>query len=49
MLSVRYPASFNEFAVHADFEAYRNKLQQAKDNFTGVYNSVKEKVDTNMK
>lgn len=49
LMAVRYPASFNEFAVHGDFETYRQKLEQAKATFTTVYNSVKEKVDASMK
>jgi hypothetical protein len=45
---VRYPASFNEFSVHGDFEAYRHKLTQARETFVGVYQSVKDKVDASL-
>lgn len=49
LLTVRYPASFNEFSVHGDFEAYRLKLSQARESFVGVYQSVKDKVDSSLK
>jgi hypothetical protein len=49
MKIVRYPASYNEYSVHPDFDAYRSKLVQARENFEGVYNSVKEKVDSSMR
>ncbi|KAI9634308.1 uncharacterized protein MKK02DRAFT_34810 [Dioszegia hungarica] len=47
-LHFRYPASFNEFSVHGDFEAYRHKLTQARETFVGVYQSVKDKVDASL-
>lgn len=43
--SVRYPASLNDFAVSGDFDAYRQKLVQARDSFIGVYDVVKERVE----
>jgi hypothetical protein len=43
---VRYPASFNDFAVHCDFEAYRQRLITARDTFAGVYEQVKDKVES---
>ena len=46
---VRYPVSFNEFSCHADFDEYRQKLEHARDNFVGVYTTVKERIDSNMK
>ena len=46
---VRYPASFNEFSVNGEWEAYRQKLNHARENFVGVYQSVKDKVDTSLK
>jgi hypothetical protein len=46
---VRYPASFNDFAIDGDFEAYRQKLIQARDAFFGVYETVKDRVDASMR
>ncbi len=47
--SVRYPASFNEFAVHGTFDSYRTKLVRAKEEFADVYSSVKERVEVSLK
>ncbi|ORY23528.1 hypothetical protein BCR39DRAFT_561900 [Naematelia encephala] len=47
-LHFRYPASFNEFSIHGDFESYVAKLSAARDTFQGVYNSVKDKVDQSL-
>jgi len=49
LMPVRYPSSYNHFAVHNDFEGYKNKLLQAQKNFMEVYNSVKERVDASMR
>lgn len=46
---VRYPASFNDFSVHSDFEAYRQKLAQSRDVYMGIYSSVKEKVEPSLR
>lgn len=48
-LPVRYPSSFNEFAIHTDFEAHKQKLKQARDSFMEVYGTVKDKVDNSMR
>lgn len=47
--TVRYPASFNDFSVHADFEAYRQKLAASRDVYMGIYASVKERVEPSLR
>jgi len=49
LTAVRYPASFNDFAVSGDFEAYRQKLIAARDSFQGVYDVVKDRVEGSLK
>lgn len=49
LISVRYPASFNDFAVHSDFEAYRQRLVSSRDTFASVYDLVKDKVEASLK
>jgi hypothetical protein len=39
---------FNEFSVTPDFESYRHKLENARDTFLAVYNSVKDRVDSSL-
>ncbi|TYJ57517.1 hypothetical protein B9479_001835 [Cryptococcus floricola] len=43
-LHFRYPVSYNEFSVSPDFDCYRKKLQEAKDEFKGLFEQVREKV-----
>jgi hypothetical protein len=43
-LHFRYGSSYNEFAVRADFDAFRQKLQVAKDAVDRVWDSVKGQV-----
>ncbi|KLT44995.1 hypothetical protein CC85DRAFT_282909 [Cutaneotrichosporon oleaginosum] len=45
-LHFRYPASLNDFAVSGDFDTYRRKLISARDGFLGVYDVVKDRVDS---
>lgn len=47
-LHFRYPASLNDFAVHGDFESYRTKLVAARDSFIGVYDVVKDRVESSL-
>lgn len=47
--SVRYPASLNDYAIYGDFESFRQKLILARDNFVGVYDVVKDRVDGSLK
>lgn len=49
LTSVRYPASFNDFAISGDFETYRLKLVAARDSFQALYDLVKERVEGNLK
>lgn len=49
LTTVRYPASFNDFAVSGDFESYRAKLVAARDSFQGVYEVVKDRVEGSLK
>lgn len=44
-LHFRYPASYNEFSVQADFEGFRHKLALGKDGFDKVWDGVKAQVD----
>jgi hypothetical protein len=46
--TVRYPVSFNEFSVHSDFDAYREKLSQSREAIMGIYQSVKDKVEPSL-
>ena len=46
--AVRYPASFNEFAIHSDFNSYRHKLTEARETFLGIYHSVRDKIDASL-
>ncbi|KIR69347.1 hypothetical protein I314_00457, partial [Cryptococcus bacillisporus CA1873] len=43
-LHFRYPVSYNEYSIHPDFESYRRKLQQAKDDFKGLFDQVRDRV-----
>ncbi|KIR51036.1 hypothetical protein I315_06496 [Cryptococcus gattii Ru294] len=43
-LHFRYPVSYNEYSIHSDFESYRRKLQQAKDDFKGLFDQVRDRV-----
>lgn len=36
----------NDFAVYGDFESYRQKLVAARDSFVGVYDVVKDRVES---
>ncbi|OCF34791.1 hypothetical protein I316_03335 [Kwoniella heveanensis BCC8398] len=47
-LHFRYPVSFNDFSIHGDYESYRHKLQNASNTFSGVYETVKDKVDSSL-
>ncbi|CAD6573886.1 MAG: hypothetical protein TREMPRED_000956 [Tremellales sp. Tagirdzhanova-0007] len=47
-LHFRYPISFNEFAVHGNFQAYRDKFIQAREEFASMYSTVKERLDASM-
>ena len=48
-LAVRYPVSFNDYSIHADFGLYRDKFILARDSFAEVYNAVKDKVENSMR
>ncbi|OXG28773.1 hypothetical protein C361_00422 [Cryptococcus neoformans Tu259-1] len=43
-LHFRYPVSYNEYSIHPDFESYRRKTQQAKDDFKGLFDQVRDRV-----
>lgn len=43
-LHFRYPVSYNEYSIHPDFESYRRKMQQAKDDFKGLFDQVRDRV-----
>lgn len=47
-MSVRYPASFNAFSVHGDFDQYQQKFMSAQKEFTEVYGLVKDKIGSAM-
>ncbi|KAF8490950.1 hypothetical protein F5888DRAFT_1637849 [Russula emetica] len=44
-LHFRYASSWNEFSVQGDYDGFRNKLRNGKDNFYRVWDSVKSQVD----
>jgi hypothetical protein len=44
-LHFRYASSWNEFSIQGDYDGFRNKLRNAKDNFYRVWDSVKSQVD----
>ncbi|KAM0746439.1 hypothetical protein T439DRAFT_341042 [Meredithblackwellia eburnea MCA 4105] len=45
-LHFRYGISYNEFAVQHDAEAFRGKLEFAKNSFNGVWDTVKTQVES---
>lgn len=44
-LHFRYASSWNEFSIQGDYDGFRNKLRNGKDNFYRVWDSVKSQVD----
>lgn len=44
-LHFRYPTSYNEFSVQADFEGFRTKLLSSKENFDKIWDAVKGQVE----
>ncbi|KAJ8085862.1 hypothetical protein PM082_004681 [Marasmius tenuissimus] len=44
-LHFRYATSYNEFSVTSDYEGFRHKLTQGKEQFDKVWESVKTQVD----
>ena len=44
-LHFRYPISYNEFGVQADFEGFRSKLLSGKESFERVWEAVKPQVE----
>lgn len=44
-LHFRYPTSYNEFSVQSDFEGFRTKLLNAKENFEKIWEAVKGQVE----
>ena len=44
-LHFRYATSYNEFSVQPDFEGFRRKLNNSKEQFDKVWESVKTQVD----
>ncbi|KAG8836232.1 hypothetical protein FRC17_008968 [Serendipita sp. 399] len=44
-LHFRYPTSYNEFSVQADFEGFRSKLLSSKENFEKIWDAVKSQVE----
>lgn len=44
-LHFRYASSWNEFSVQGDYDGFRSKLRNGKDNFYRVWDSVKSQVD----
>ena len=44
-LHFRYPISYNEFGVQADFEAFRSKLLSGKESFERIWEAVKPQVE----
>lgn len=44
-LHFRYPISYNEFGVQADFEGFRSKLLSGKESFERIWEAVKPQVE----
>ncbi|KAF5349334.1 hypothetical protein D9758_011757 [Tetrapyrgos nigripes] len=44
-LHFRYATSYNEFSIQSDYEGFRRKLIQGKEQFDKIWDSVKTQVD----
>ncbi|RXK34965.1 hypothetical protein M231_07779 [Tremella mesenterica] len=47
-LHFRYPASFNDYSIHGDFDLYQNKFISARDTFSSVYSTVKDRIESSL-